>query len=138
MRLVTGWNGDMKEVTSIRAEKKNGVPSSFLGFSVLQFPKVLRYLFFLDMEVSVWEADLVASHLREFLELARVANVECAALADYVDTPESVKKFREDEALAAGVEPADVKQLMNVRWKVMGSFFCQMCPVIVRGTPMEY
>ena len=49
---------------SILQELHRGVPTFLLGFPVLQAPKALRYLFFLELPIPVYEAALVASHPR--------------------------------------------------------------------------
>ena len=92
-----------------------GVPTSFLGYSVMQGPKVLRYLFLIDLPSPVYEADLVASHLREFRAAAHEQGIACDALDEYVCTPEAVRAFRVSVAAECGgsVQPTDVKKLMN-------------------------
>ena len=115
LRLIGGWRSTLGEAPpSIMAEGRRGVPSWLLGFPVIQAPRVVRFLFFLETPFPVWELDLVASHLREMMSAAITHDIPHKELAIYVRSEESVKKFREVEAKHLKVKPHDIKRLMNM------------------------
>jgi hypothetical protein len=95
-------------------EIHNKVPSFFLGLSALFGPKVIRYLFFLELPSPVLEADLCASHLKEIVVLCEKWSVPCQELGAYVDSEASVKQFREEHSAALGCESGDIKQVVNM------------------------
>ena len=108
LRLIGGWRSTLGEAPpSIMAEERRGVPSWLLGFPVIQAPRVVRFLFFLETPFPVWELDLVASHLREMMSAAIAHDIPHKELATYVRSEESVKKFREVEAKLLKVQPKD-------------------------------
>lgn len=99
LRLIGGWRGgDDGEPESVSAERRRHVPHFLLGFPIAQCPKVVRYLFFVDTNATVMEADLVASHLRVLVKEANRLKVECKVLEAYTKTAETVKVVREEEA----------------------------------------
>ncbi len=130
LRLVGGWRAPPAKTKakgkgkgkddpdpappSIQAERRRGVPELLLGFPVAQAPKMLRFLFFIESRVVVWEFDLVASHLRELRQLAERHGIACDALASYVKDETSVRNLRRELAVQLGVRDADIKQLMNM------------------------
>ena len=67
---------------SIRAEIDRGVPEFLLGFSVGCAPRVVRYLFCLDVQPPVQDVDLVSSHLHEMLLLAQSKGLPHAMLGE--------------------------------------------------------
>ena len=58
-RLYSGFRIEKDTIlpTTILAERAKGVPDCLLGRSVLQLPKVCRYLFFIDSKVPIHEHD---------------------------------------------------------------------------------
>ena len=79
LRLVGGYKGgEMPEPT--REEERNGVPLFLLGYPLSLAPKVVRYVFFVDIAPPVMEADLVAAHLRATLVRARLLGIACSEL----------------------------------------------------------
>ena len=114
LRLVGGYRGgSMPEPT--REEERHGVPSFLLGYPLSLAPKIVRYIFFVEVAPPVKEADLVASHLRATLQRARHLGIPSEELAQYVGSEEQVRQFRTDEAINCSppVTPADIKKLMN-------------------------
>jgi hypothetical protein len=113
MRLVSGYVPGSSEPACVTAERERRVPEFLLGLSVLQMPKVLRRLFLLDLPSPVLEADLVASHLKAFVEVAERESIPCAELLAYVQNKTTVAEFRTKIAGQMGVSVKDVKVLMT-------------------------
>ncbi len=114
LRLVGGYKGgEMPEPT--REEERNGVPLFLLGYPLSLAPKVVRYVFFVDIAPPVKEADLMAAHLRATLARARLLGIACTELEQYVGSEEQVRHFRTEEAAKCNppVAAKDIKQLMN-------------------------
>lgn len=59
-RLITGYQlaADAEPPPSIALEIANRVPPALLGWSVLQGPKILRHLFFVDVLPPLWMASI--------------------------------------------------------------------------------
>ena len=104
LRLVTGYKlqPTVTPHQYIQDERKKFVPTCLLGWSVLQGPKVLRHLFFLDVKYHVYEDDLVASHLRVLAGAAAARGIQHSALAAYVASADSVQAKREQWAAETG------------------------------------
>ena len=114
LRLVSGFKGDLKTAPAcIVSEYHRGVPGYLLGFSALQCPRIVRYLLLLESPLPLREADLVASHLREFAKQAQELEIECTSRSAYVGSEKSGRDFRRQIAEKVGVPPASVKKLMN-------------------------
>jgi hypothetical protein len=114
MRLVSGYKHMGPMPPSIVREIRNGVPSFLLGVSILQCPKVVRYLFLIDLPSPVYEADLVASHMCGMLGFAKQYGIEYTSPQDYARSVDTIKAFRAGEAARAGIQPADVKEVLNM------------------------
>jgi len=111
---------------SIKAELNRGVPSYLLGHSVLQCPKVVRYLFFVELPLPVWEFDLVASHMRQFRMTAVQANMQTGELVSSFASCQSIEAFRHSVAHSAGVSPKSIKKLTNaVGYGSSGEEWCR-------------
>ena len=88
LREVPGYKkapgeGDEDAPESIQREKRNGVPTWLLGFSVGCSCKEVRFLFCLDVEPPVLDVDIVCSHLREMLEIATSHGLKREQLESY-------------------------------------------------------
>ena len=129
LRLVGGWRGETSASKkkkkgddeeeeqfppSVKAERLRGVPEFLLGFPVAQAPKLVRYIFFVDVKVNVWEFDLVAAHLRELLQLAIKNGIAHEMLLSYVKDEASVRSFRLEVASDHNLPATDIKRLMNM------------------------
>eukprot|EP00973_Karenia_brevis_P019966 2740212-Karenia_brevis.AAC.1 len=111
-RLIAGYREGHAEVpTSIAGEMRRQVPKSMLGWSVLQGPKVLRRLFFVDMPVNVAEDDLVAAHFKVLAGVAQDLQVESSVLQAYVTDGNAVKLHRQKWAAETGTTVKAVKTL---------------------------
>lgn len=128
LRMVTGYKreGDSPLPPCVAAEVRRQVPEYLLGFSVLQCPRMIRYLFFVECPIMVREADLVASHIREFMFAAIKHGIACEELKLYAQDAESVTAFRKRLADRLGLPVNTIKQLINAvgygnsgeEWKV--------------------
>ena len=90
--------------TTIAAERAKGVPDCLLGRSVLQLPKICRFLFFVDSPTVVLEHDLMVAHLRAALAEATAHSIPCQELQEYVQSPDSIEATRASIAVQTGAE----------------------------------
>mgnify|MGYP002809851558 CR=1 FL=1 len=97
---------------SVLTERKQGVPKCLWGWSVLQGPKILRFLFFVDSRYNVAEDDLVASHLKEMATMCDELGIPAASLAYYVSSVDIVRAKRIEWAAEMGVPVSAVKKLL--------------------------
>jgi hypothetical protein len=114
--MITGFKVVRREDLpySIREESKNGVPECLWGWSVLQGPKVLRYLFFLDVSYNIMEDDLVAAHLNVMHKLVNERGIPSRELTEYLCSAESVQSKREEWAAQTGATVKEVKTLTTM------------------------
>lgn len=75
---------------------------------------MLRFLFFTDVQCSIQEDDLVASHLKLLARSAVTAGIPARELVAYVESAVTVSASRARLAAEMGTPPEAAKQLLNM------------------------
>ena len=112
-REISGWHGPLDAMPEeLRKSHLKGCPSWFLGVSTANLWKVARFLLWCEVPEMV-ELDLVVSHHRQMLKLAKTHGIPVPSLESYASSKESVKEMRARKAAEYQVSQSDVKLLFT-------------------------